>query len=98
MSCMTARVPRVWEAMGNGDNAGCGLLRVSPGCEWGYSVCNMWGRNHAGDTSLGGWWGAITCMGLWKVPGSGGRARRESSDHVRDGRCSRDGGRNMGGV
>ena len=32
MSCMTARVPRVWEAMQDGDNAGCGLLRVQPGC------------------------------------------------------------------
>ena len=35
MSCMTARVPRVWEAMQDGDNAGCGLLRVPPGCERG---------------------------------------------------------------
>ena len=64
-----------------------------------YSVCNMCGRSHADDSSLGGWWGARTCMGLcpgwlaerWEVPGSGGRARRESSEHVRDGRCSRDG-------
>ena len=35
MSCMTVKVPGVREAMGNGDNAGCGLLRVPPGCERG---------------------------------------------------------------
>ena len=47
MSCMTARVPRVWEAMQDGDNAGCGLLRVQPGC-----CC---GRIHVRRLALGMW-------------------------------------------